>query len=265
MVRRSFTSAGPSPADRTRPARRAAAEICDFRLAHAANQEITVVIDIAPHALLARHPLDVAFCHRAETALLPGVDGAHEIAGETFHQLVRHHVGEAFFLKRRHKRIQSWLQSGHRHRADHAAEHQPFRRLILFEIAWPGQASTTYQALIDQKRVRPIDRDGRFRSRMSRERLGECCHAGIKCTPRAEQRFIRFENERKFGEIEAPDVDKRPRALFTCDRYCMGESVPHFPQANGGKGRRQCQFRCERGSRASWYFQRHGSRSTFLI
>ena len=81
---------------------------------------------------------------------------------------------------------------------------------------------------------------------MSRERFSERCHARIKRTPRAEQRFIRFENERKFGEIEAPDVDKRPRALFTRDRYCMRESVSHFPQTNGGKGRRQCQFRCER-------------------
>jgi hypothetical protein len=50
---------------------------------------------------------------------------------------------------------------------------------------------------------------------MGSERFSERRHACIKCTPRAEQRFIRFENERKFGEIEAPDVDKRPRALFT--------------------------------------------------
>ena len=215
-----------------------------FHFAHATYHQVAILVDVAPDALLARHPPDIVFCHCAETVFLPGVDNAHEIAGEAFQQLARHHVGEPFLLKRRHKWIQSWLQSGHRHRADHAPEHQPFRCLILFEIAWPGQASTADQTLIDQKRARPIDRDGRVRLGVSRERFSERCHARIKRTPRAEQRFIRFENERKFGEIEAPDVDKRPRAVFTRDRYCMRESVSHFPQANGGKRRRQCQFRC---------------------
>ena len=64
-----------------------------------------------------------------EAALLPGVDLHHEMAREASDQFRGASFVEAFVLDRRRQRPQPGLAFGHRHGADHAAEHQPVRRL----------------------------------------------------------------------------------------------------------------------------------------
>src|SRR5450759_4190504 len=70
----------------------------DRDLADAADQQIAIFGDVAAQTLLDRQPRQIAFCHRAEAALLPGIDGDHKMAGKALHHMVGHPVGEAFFL-----------------------------------------------------------------------------------------------------------------------------------------------------------------------
>src|SRR4029450_2876322 len=130
-----------------------------FDLAHFADQQIAVLIDVTTNALFVRQTLKIALGHRAEAALLPGLPNVHEIAGEAFDQMCGHRIAKAFFLKSGYEWTQSRLQTGHRHRADHPAEHQPWRWMILRSAARPCQSAAANQTLIDQKRIRPIYND----------------------------------------------------------------------------------------------------------
>jgi hypothetical protein len=93
---------------------------------------------------------------------------------------------------------------------------------------------------------------------MSGQRISERGHAGIKHTSRRLQRLLGLQHYSEFGEIKAANIDQRPGAPFTSNRYCMREGIAHFTQANGGERRRQCEFRCEP---RSWVgrFKRHES------
>ena len=112
MVRNSFTRAALSSTGSSHDGAASAGQkllALDLRLAHAADQQIAVVVDVAAHALLGRQPLQIAARHRAEAALLPGIERDHEMARKTFHDVIGHGVGEAFLLQRGDQRIQARL------------------------------------------------------------------------------------------------------------------------------------------------------------
>ena len=114
--------------------------------------------------------------------------------------------------------LQARLGAGHRHGADHGAEHQPGRRLVLARALRPGQPAAAHQPAIDRNRIRPIDGDGGFRLRVRCERIGQRRHAGIERAPRLRQRLVRLQHHGEFGKIEAPDIDQRAGALLGRDR-----------------------------------------------
>src|SRR5207342_633125 len=128
-------------------------------LAYAADQEITVVVDIAPYALLARQPLDITFCDDTKSAFLPSIDRDHEMARKAFDDVTRHQVGEAFILQRGDERIQSGLGAGHRNGPDHAGKDEPWRRVDFARVFRPSEPATADKPAVNKKRIRPIDRD----------------------------------------------------------------------------------------------------------
>jgi len=215
----------------------------DIRRSHAAQQQVAVVFDLAAQALLARQPLDIALRHRTEAAFLPGIDRHHEVTGEAFHQMVGHRVGEAFLVERGDRRVQARVGVGHRSGAEHGAEHQPGWNVVFAGTLRPCEARAAHQPAIDQDGVRPGDVDGGFRLRHRGQRVDQRHHAGIERATRSAQRLLRFQHQREFGEIEAPDMDQRARALFRRERVGVGESVAHFAQAHRRERRRQRQFR----------------------
>ena len=138
MVRSSFMLRGPRVSGSSQIGLASAGNErppLDFGLAHAPHQQIAVVVDVAAHALLRREPRQVVFGHRREAELLPGVDLHHQMPREAADQLRGADIVEALFLERRGQRPQSRLALGHRHGADHAAEHQPLRRLVFAGLA----------------------------------------------------------------------------------------------------------------------------------
>src|SRR5215831_19995593 len=55
----------------------------DFGAAHAAHQQIAVLVEVAPHALLGREPRQIISRDLAESTLVPAVEVGHEMPGET--------------------------------------------------------------------------------------------------------------------------------------------------------------------------------------
>ena len=103
------------------------------------------------------------------------------------------------------------LVLAHRHGADHAAEHQPLRRLVFRSIG-PGELRAADQAAIDVDRVGPDAGDRFLRRRVRGQRVDQRRHAGVEGAPRAAQRFLRLQHDREFGKIEAADEHQRAGA-----------------------------------------------------
>ena len=74
---------------------------------------------------------------------------------------------------------------------------------------------------------------------MDGQRIGKRGHAGIERPPCFQQRLIRFQHHREFGEVEAPDIDQSPGAPLSSKRYCMRKGIAHFAQTHGGERWRQ--------------------------
>ena len=90
--------------------------------------------------------VEIALGHRAEAALLPGVERDHEIAREAFHHVAR----TASSAKPSSSSavicgLAPGSAAGHRGGADHGAEHQPGRHLVLAHALRPGQPSAAHQ------------------------------------------------------------------------------------------------------------------------
>ena len=85
---------------------------------------------------------------------------------------------------------------------------------ISRNVLRPRKPAAAHKTLIDEKRIRPVNDDRRFRLRVGGKRISERGHAGIEDAPRFQQRLVGFEDDRKFGEIETPDIYERTRALL---------------------------------------------------
>ena len=92
----------------------------------------------------------------------------HQMAREALDQRAGAEIVEAFLLERGRQRMQARLALAHRHGADHGAEHQPVRRLVLARALRPGEPPAADQPAVDADRVRPVERDRLFRRRMHR-------------------------------------------------------------------------------------------------
>ena len=166
------------------------------------------------------------------------------------------------------ERPQARLLLAHRHGADHGAEYQPRRRLVLVGVLRPGEARPAHEPAIDPHRVGPIEGDRLLRRRVHGERVGERGQAGIESAPRRPQRLLRFQHHRELHEIEAADIDQRSGPLLGRHRGGVGKGVTDLAQVtsrNGG-GRSSAGFDdVRRRLRCSSGISVHGSRMLFVI
>src|SRR5712691_625247 len=175
------------------------------------------------------------------------------MARKALNQPSRADVVETFLVKRSGERPQAGLLLAHAHRADHRAEHEPVRRLVLGSSRRPTEPHAAVEAVVDAHRIRPDEIERLFRWRMDDERVGERHASGIEGAARGAQRLVRLEHDREFGEVEAADMHQGSGALLGRDRTGMGKSVAHLAQRYRAKQRRQVEFRgC--GRARDWHF-----------
>ena len=139
------------------------------------------------------------------------------MAREAADQLRGAGLVEAFFLDRRGQRPQTRLALGHRHGADHAAEHEPVRRLVLRSVR-PGELRAADEAVIDGDRIRPDAGDRLLRRRARDQRVGQRRHAGVERAPRGAQRLVGLQHDREFGQ------DRNGRRKPACPRRARRRS-----------------------------------------
>ncbi len=168
-----------------------------------------------------------------------GIDIRHEMARKAFDQAAGIKIIEAFLIERGSKRPQPRLAFIHRHQADHGAEDEPFRRLILIRRSRPGEANAADEPAVDQDRIGPIEADRLLGRGMRRERIAERAKPDIEGAPRQSQRFLGLEHDCKLGEIEAADMNQRAGALLRRDRARMREGIARLAQGHQAERRRQ--------------------------
>ena len=143
MVRSSFIVSAtwaPASRDRATTARRARQQRppLDVGLAHAPHQQVAVVVDVAAHALLRREPREIVLRDRAEAVLLPGVDRTMrwraKLSTSRPEPTSSKPSSSSAADSGRRPGSPSAIDDG----ADHGAEHQPLRRLVLRPIG-PGE------------------------------------------------------------------------------------------------------------------------------
>ena len=210
------------------------------------TSKIAVLVDIAAQAFVARQALHVFLRDRRKAVLLPGVAVHHQVPREAFDQRAGREVGEALLFQCRRQRIEARLGIAHRDRADHRAEHQPGRRLVLARALRPGDASAADQPAVDADRIRPVDLDRPFRRRIAQQRVDQRGHAEIERAPRGAQRLVRLQHHGELGEIEAAHIGQRSGALLGRDLDRMREGIAHLAQGHQRERRRQIEFCRER-------------------
>ena len=135
-------------------------------------------------------------------------------------------------FERRRQRIEARLGIAHRDGADHRAEHQPGRRLILARTLRPGDAAAADQAAVDADRIRPLDLDHPFRRRIAQQRVGQRDHAQIERAPRGAQRLVGLQHDGELGEIEAAHIGESSGALLGRDLDRMREGIADLAQGH---------------------------------
>lgn len=133
---------------------------------------------------------------------------------------------------------QAGLARLHHHGANHDAENEPIRDLVLASVR-PCQPDAADKRVIDAYRARPIEGYGALRRSMGRQGVAESIGPGIDDTPCKTQRLLRFHDQRKFREPEPSGPDQGPRAALGRGLSRMRKSVAGFAQTDKRERRRE--------------------------
>ena len=138
MVRKSFTTAAGPPvagsshdgaaSARQAASRRSAVEPVPMR--RTSRSPFSSMSRRTP-TLRAAKPREIVLRDLAKALLLPSIDRDHQMARKALDQAAGAEIVEALLFERRRQRPQPRLVLAHRDGADHGAEHQPCRRLVL--------------------------------------------------------------------------------------------------------------------------------------
>src|SRR6266436_3545331 len=124
------------------------------------DQKVAAKVDPSALAgLSAGKPRQIIACDRLKAALVPQVEGGHQMAGEAADACVGVDHLKTFAQQRNPSGGLHLLDMGHIRGAQHDAEHQPRRNLILGAIRRPAEPRAAKQPAIEPDGVRPVETD----------------------------------------------------------------------------------------------------------
>src|SRR5713226_6061523 len=145
------------------------------------DQEVAAEVDPSALAgLSAGKPCQIIPRARLKPALVPQVEGGHEMAGEAADDRVGVDHLKTFAQQGNAGGGLHLLDMGHIRGAQHEAEHQPCRNLVLGAIRRPAEPRAAKQAAVEQNRIRPVETHFPLGRAMGGNRVCRRIHPGEK-------------------------------------------------------------------------------------
>jgi len=174
-----------------------------------------------------------------EPVLAPGIEAHHEVAREAADDVGGFRLVEALLLEAGRVGRRAALVHRRDGQADHRAEDQPARDLVLRDARLPGKAPAADEATIDEDRAGPAELQRLLRRHARGKRVAEGVHAGEEGVTRLRQRLVGLEHHGELRDRRAARPHDRAGARVGGDGAGMREGVIDLAQRHELEAGRQ--------------------------